>query len=601
MKKMRSMWAILAAVALSACQSASKPYSFVPGTYEGEADGFGGPVKLTVEVDADSITNITIVDHHETQGIGSVAIAQLPERIISAQSLGIDGLSGASVSSRAVIEAVKKALEHSGVDMARLTSTRNVLPGQTVEKELSTDLVIAGAGGAGLSAAISAAQQGLTVLVLEKMPYAGGATAMSGGGTTATGSRWQKEVDIKDDPEWLFMDMLKNGHFYNNPHTTWFFATTIGPSFDWLVSPDGAGVPYGRQISGPSAEHRAGRSYSAAGGGPGLIESLTSKAESMGITILYSARADSLILEDGRVIGITASGQDGTSYRVYSRAVLLATGGYGANDEYIGDELKKLPYAGSVSATGDGLVMAVKAGAAAFNLDKVNVQPHSIRLPDGRGQHTFQGILYVYNNTGGMLVSQDGVRIVNEQASNYDILKAMEKNRQCYLLMDDAAYRRYIEISVASRNFTAAQADEWLAANGTVDPVFASGQTLEELAEAVHIPPDNLVRTVAAYNGYVTAGHDAEFGRRLTGVMASRGPYFAVAMNLRYYATLGGLRINDGLEVLDTHDKPIPGLYAAGEVVGGVNGDIYTSSTCVGWALSSGYQAGLSIAKSLNP
>jgi fumarate reductase flavoprotein subunit len=321
----------------------------------------------------------------------------------------------------------------------------------------------------------------------------------------------------------------------------------------------------------------------------------------MGITILYSVRADSLILENGKVGGITASGQDGTSCRVYAKAVLLATGGYGANSDYISDELKKLPYAGSVSATGDGLIMAVASGAASFNLDKVNVQPHSIRLPDGRGQHTFQGILYVYNNTGGMLVSQDGVRVVNEQASNYDILKAMEKNRQCYLLMDDAAYRRYIEIAVSSRNFTAAQADEWLAANGTADPVFARGQTLEELARAVHIAPDNLVKTVAAYNGYVAAGRDADFGRRLTGAMASRGPYYAVAMNLRYYATLGGLKINDELEVLDTHDKPIPGLYAAGEIVGGVNGDIYTSSTCVGWALTSGYQAGLAIAKNLKP
>jgi fumarate reductase flavoprotein subunit len=462
-------------------------------------------------------------------------------------------------------------------------------------------VVIVGAGGAGLSAAISAAQQGLNVLILEKMPYAGGATAMSGGGTTATGSQWQKESGVKDDPEWLFMDMLRNGHFYNNPHTTWFYANKIGPSFDWLVSPNGAGVPYGRQISGSSAEHRVGRTYSASGGGPGLIESLVNKAKAMNITILYSVRADSLLLKDGKVSGVTAAGEDGTSYLVSGKAVLLATGGYGANNDYISDEIKKLPYAGSVSATGDGLIMAVKAGAASFNLDKVNVQPHSIRLPTGRGQHTFQGILYAYNNTGGMLVSQNGVRIVNEQASNYDILKAMQKETQCYLLMDEAVYQRYIEIAVASRNFTKAQADEWLAANGSTDPVFARGQTLEELAGVIHVPPDNLARTVAVYRVYAAAGQDADFGRRLTGVLASQGPYYAVAMNLRYYATLGGLKINDELEVLDSHDKPIPGLYAAGEVVGGVNGDIYTSSTCVGWALASGYQAGLAIAADLKP
>jgi fumarate reductase flavoprotein subunit len=245
---------LAAAVLLSACQTASKPYSFVPGTYEGQADGFGGPVKLTVEVDAASIRNITIVENNETQGIGSIAIDQLPTRIISAQSLGIDGISGASVTSRAIVEAVKRALEHSGVDMARLTRAPGASRQRGAEKELSADLVIVGAGGAGLTAAISAAQQGLKVLVLEKMPYAGGATAMSGGGTTATGSRWQQEAGIKDDPEWLFMDMLRNGHFYNNPPTTWFYANKIGPSFDWLVSPDGAGVPYERQISGVTGE-----------------------------------------------------------------------------------------------------------------------------------------------------------------------------------------------------------------------------------------------------------------------------------------------------------------------------------------------------------
>ncbi|MDR1430332.1 MAG: FAD-dependent oxidoreductase [Spirochaetaceae bacterium] len=467
--------------------------------------------------------------------------------------------------------------------------------------EVSADFVIVGAGGAGLSAAISAAQQGLKVLILEKMFFAGGATVMSGGGTTATGSQWQKGAGVKDDPEWLFMDMLKNGHFYNNPHTTWFYANKIGPSFDWLVSPDGAGIPYGRQLSGPSAEHRAGRTYSATGGGAGLIESLVNKAASMNIDILYSVKADGLILENGTVSGVTAAGPNGSRYRIYGKAVLLATGGYGANSEFISEEIKKLPYAGSVSATGDGLIMAVKAGAASFNMDKINIQPHSIRFPDGRGQHTFQGILYVYNNTGGMLISQDGVRIVNEQASNYDILMAMKKEEQCYLLMDKVTYQRYIDIAVASHNFTKVQADEWLAANGKMTPIFAGGQTLEELAETIHVPPDALVKTVSSYNGYAAAGRDPDFGRKLTGPMASDGPYYAVAMDLRYYATLGGLRINDDLEVLDTNDKPIPGLYAAGEVVGGVNGDIYTSSTCVGWALASGYQAGLAAARKLKP
>ncbi|GHV40550.1 flavocytochrome c [Spirochaetia bacterium] len=592
---------ILTVILLLACQSTSNRYSFIPGIYEGEANGFGGPVKLSVEVDAGNIKAISILEHHETPGIGSIAIEQLPDNIIRAQSLGIDGISGATLSSNAIFSALKSALSTSGINLAQLSRAPAETGRKTVSKELHTQYLIIGAGGAGLTAAIAAAQNGLDVLVLEKMPYAGGATAMSGAGTTATGSQWQIKTGTQDSPEWLFMDMLKNGHFYNNPKTTWFFANNAGKSFDWLVSPEGAGVPYGAQLSGPSAEHRAGRTYSAAGGGPGLIENLVKKAESLGITIMYSTRAEELTISQGRITGARAGDQGGDKYQISADAVLLATGGYGANDDYVPEAVRKLPYAGSVSATGYGLIMAAKLGADSFNLDKINIQPHSIRLPDGRGQHTFQGILYVYFNTAGMLVSQDGVRIVNEQASNYDVLAAMKKEQQSYLIMDEPTYQKYIEIAVASRNFTKAQADEWLAANGKMTPVFARGQTLESLAEALHIPPVNLVKTVGDYNSYAAAGKDPDFGRRPAGAMASRGPYYGVAMDLRYYASLGGLRINDSLEVLDTHGQPMPGLYAAGEVVGGVNGDIYTSSTCVGWALTSGYQAGLEAVRKLKP
>ena len=590
---------LLAAMLFLACQCTPEPYSFTPGFYEGQAEGFGGPIKLVVQVDAISIQNITILENQETAGIGSIAIEQLPSRIIRAQSLSVDRISGATESCKGIISAVGNALEKSGVDMALLKKEKKTRFNQVERRELSTELLIVGAGGAGLTAAISAAQQGLHVLVLEKMPYAGGATGMSGGGTTATGSRWQKEDKGEDNPEWLFLDMLKNGHFYNDPQTTWVFANKIGESFDWLVSPDGANVPYTRRLSGASAEHRAGRSYSVTGGGPALIDSLLKKADSLNIPIMYSVRAERLITDNGKVVGVMALGDDGTKFRIMAGDVLLATGGYAANEHLVSEEIKQLAYAGSVSSTGDGLFMAIKAGADSFNLDKINIQPHSIKFPNGRGQHTYQGILYVYFNSGGLLVSQDGVRIVNEQASGWDIIKAMEKEKKCYLIMDETTYVRYIEIAVTSRNFTAAQADEWLAANGSVNPVFAKGQSLEELAFAIKMPSANLVKTVSTYNRYAAEGKDPDFGRRLSGPMAYFGPYYAVEMNLRYYLSLGGLRINDKLQVLDTQGEAIPGLYAAGEVVGGVNGDIYTSSTCVGWALSSGHQAGLAIAKKI--
>ncbi|QQO10025.1 FAD-dependent oxidoreductase [Breznakiella homolactica] len=595
--------ALLAMAVLIGCGTAPSKgpsYDFTPGTYEGEGQGFGGPVKITVTVSSDRIESITITEHSETPGIGSVAVEQLPGKIIEAQSLGIDAISGCTVTSNAIFSGVKAALASSGVNLTQLTaapSKAGAARGQSID--MNAQYVVVGAGGAGLTAAIAAAQQGVQVLVLEKMTYPGGATAMSGGGTAATGSKWQKAAGVTDTPEWLFMDMLLNGHFYNDPRTTWLFANTAGPSFDWLVDPAGAAVPYSDRLSGPSAEHRVGRSYSAVGGGPGMVDALVKRAEAVGVEFMYSTRAEELIVENGRITGVIAGDGAGNRYRITAGAVLLATGGYGANDKYVPAEVRKLPYAGSVSATGDGLEMAIAAGAATFNLDKINIQPHSIRLPDGRGQHTFQGCRYVYSSTGGILVSQDGVRIVNENASNYDILQAMLPQKQCFMIMDDPTYKQYIQTAIASRNFTQAQADEWLAANGTMTPIFASGDTLEALARTIGAPPAALAGTVANYTKYVAAGKDPDFGRTPAKALSSSGPYYAVAMDLRYYATLGGIRINELLEVVDSSDKTLPGLYAAGEIVAGVNGDIYTSSTCVGWAVTSGYQAGLQAAKAL--
>ena len=248
-----------------------------------------------------------------------------------------------------------------------------------------------------------------------------------------------------------------------------------------------------------------------------------------------------------------------------------------------------------MSATGDGLNMATAIGADAFNLDKVNIQPHSIILPDGRGQHTFQGCLAMYNGTGSILVSDQGVRFVNEQGSANDIKAGMEQNQHSYLIMDAASFETYAQTCINSHNFTQEQLDQWLEANGTGgNPVFAHADTLEDLSAIVGIPSGALTETVERYNGFVAAGEDADFGRNVTAPMGE-GPYYAVEMNLRYYATLGGLRINNNMQVMNTDGQPIQGLYAAGEVVGGVVGDIYAPGSLFGWAMTSGHNAGLAV------
>ena len=579
----------------SPSETGSASAVFTPGTYEGTGTGYGGEIKVSVTVDETSITGIEVVEQTETESVGGAALPTLVDRVLSAQSVNIDVVSGATYTSDGFLTAVREAITASGADPDALGQgqTGNDEAKETVT--MSTDVVVVGAGGAGLAAALTAAQNGADVVVLEKMAMVGGASTMAGGGTNATGSQWQQSYGIEDSPEAYFMDIMENGHFFSDARTLWLYANTQGAAFDWLVAEDGAALPYVNSQPSTSAEHSYGRTFSPEGGGAGVVSALQSKLTELGVDIMLETPAQELMVTDGAVTGVKALAADGTPYEITAGSVILATGGFGANTDMLPESVTSLPYAGAVSATGDGLNMATAIGADAFNLDKVNIQPHSIILPDGRGQHTFQGCLAMYNGTGSILVSDQGVRFVNEQGSANDIKAGMEQNQHSYLIMDAASFETYAQTCINSHNFTQEQLDQWLEANGTGgNPVFAHADTLEDLSAIVGIHSGALTETVERYNGFVAAGEDADFGRNVTAPMGE-GPYYAVEMNLRYYATLGGLRINNNMHVMNTDGQPIQGLYAAGEVVGGVVGDIYAPGSLFGWAMTSGHNAGLAV------
>lgn len=570
--------------------------TYTPGTYTATEQGHNGSVTVSVTFDADAITGVAIGEHSETAGISDAAIERIPESIVAGQTLAVDAVAGATVTSNAILAAVESCVLQAGGDIEALKAGASTVDaGEKELQKLDADVVIVGAGGAGLSAAVTAAQGGAKVLLIEKMAMAGGATAMAGGGTNATGSQAQKDAGIEDSPEQLAADIAKNGHDKNDPDTTMLYATTVGRMFDWISSPDGAGVEYDLEsVPKPSAEHSVGRNFSAVGGGGAVVNTLLEKAESLGVQVMFETPATELMMDGGKVVGVKAQGADGTPYEISAKSVILATGGYGANTELLNAETAALPYAGAVSATGDGLIMAQAAGADTFDLDLVNIQPHSIKLPDGRGQHTYQGCLAMYGGTGSILVSDQGERFVNEQASANDVIAGMKQHGRSFLVMDDASFNTYTETCIKSRNYTEENLKEWVANNGASDTVFATGATLEEVAEAVGMPGDALKASVDTYNGYVDAGEDKDFGRNVSEKMGD-GPYYLVEMHLRYYATLGGLKINDHMQVMDANAAPIEGLYAAGEVVGGVLGDIYIPGGLFGWAMTSGHNAGLEV------
>ena len=556
-----------------------------PGTYTAEAEGFHGTIKLEVTVDAEAITGIEVVEHSETAGIGEAALPVLVESVLEHQTTGVDSVAGATVTSEAFKAALTDALTQAGADMDKMSQ-----PVEADELEAVTmeaDVVVVGAGAAGLSAGLKAAQDGKNVIILEKMGVIGGASAMAGSGTMATGSTWQKEDGYEDSPEQLVEDMMENGHNKNDRATVELFANTIGEAFDWLVDENGAAVPY--QRSGEPT-----RTYSGVGRGAGVCQSLCDKFLAEGGTLLLNTPATALIINDGAVTGVVAEGE-GKAYTINAKAVVLASGGYGANDELVPDEYKAFVYAGHAGAEGDAIAMVEPLDADLINMDLINTQPNSMILPSGLGQYCNPGVSRAYA-AGGFMVNQDGERFFNEQANAWDLMQAMKANDAQYLIMDQAAFDGFNAGMTGSKIYTMEDVETWLADDYEGQPVMKTAATLEELADKLGIPADALSASAQAFNEAAASGSADEFGRTPAAVQSEEGPYYALEMHIRYYASLGGLHINDGMQVLNTQQEAIPGLYAAGEVVGGLEGDVYMGGTLFGWAIASGYEAGIAAA-----
>lgn len=454
--------------------------------------------------------------------------------------------------------------------------------------EMTADVVVVGAGGAGLSAALTAAQGGSEVIVVEKLSFAGGATMTAGGGTNATGSQVNVDAGVKDTPADLKKDMLANGHNMNDEATLDIYVNTVGRAFDWLIATDGTGAAVEYDLSQP------GRTYSAVGRGVQVIQTLSQQFKDAGGTLLLETPGKELIVEDGKVTGIKAEGPDGEII-IHAKAVILATGGFGANANMIDKSItEKYPYAGAVGAEGDALTMAEAVNADKINMELVNLQPNSIKFDTGRAHYANPGVGAAYSTSGAFLVSDQGVRFFNEQGNSYDLVKSMDNNAHTYLVLDQASFDAFNKGMMSSNIYTQEDVDKWVAANGSTDPCMAKGETLEELAKTLNIPEGALTAATEKYNEGATKGAD-EFGRKDPKALSAEGPYYVVELWTRYYATLGGLHINDKMQVLNTDQAAVEGLYAAGEVVGGLEGDIYYPGSLFGWAMTSGHNAGLEV------
>lgn len=533
--------------------SAQEGLSFTAGTYTGETDGFGDSVKAIVTVTDSSIEAIQIIADGETGEIGSAAISEITESIIQTQSLAVDVVSGATVSSTAILAAVEDALSQAGGDLDYLKDEANKLAVAIVEQaDIDTDIVVVGAGGAGMAAAIEAALAGKKVIILEQMAVIGGNTNRATGGMNASETYIQDELGVEDSNEQFYEDTLVGGHELNDPELV---RTMVENSADAIVWVNELGAELTDvSFSGGQTNKRIHKPKDGSAVGPVLIKVLKEKLDELEVPIYLEATADSLLTDDeGRVVGVNVENADGGRFVVNAESVILATGGFGANMEMVKqyDETKVgFETTNHPGALGSGIQMAVEVGAALYQMEEIQIHPTT---QPGTGYLYTEGL----RGDGAILVNKEAVRFTDELLTR-DVVSA-----NIIAQTDSVAYL-IVNQELVDQNASMA---------GYIEKGHAlEGDSIEALAAELALDAATLQATLDTYNDAQASGVDEEFGRANMTMSLATGPYYALAVTPSIHHTMGGLKINTDTNVLNEAGEIIPGLFAAGEVAGGVHG-----------------------------
>ena len=557
MKKLLCLFLTLALVLASAAAfSEAQPEAslFMPGTYSGEAQGIFVPVKVMIQVSENEIETVLIDATGETPELGGVAAEKMAMSIMKAQTPNVDTVSGATVTSSAIIAAATQALEKAGADIAVLDVNRKDTgsAGPKDEKTIDTDIVIIGAGGAGMTAAIMLQQAGKNFVILEKMPYVGGNTTKATGGMNASETHYQKEQGIEDSNALFAADTMKGGHALNDSSLVAVMANSSAGAIDWLDT-IGAALPK-ISFSGGASVNRIHAPEDGSGVGAFLVDRFSAKLAELGVEVMLETAATELITDaDGKIAGVKAEGPDAV-YTINAKAVILASGGFGANEEMYTTyrpDLKGTVTTNAPGATGDGIVMAQALGADLVDIEQIQLHPTV-------EQTTSMLITESVRGDGAILVNQGGVRFTNELLTR-DAVSAAELAQEgsyAYIIFDQKLRDNLKAIEKYVKSGITVQAD-----------------TIEGLAEQLGIEPATLAKTLADWNEIVKNQRDPDFGRT-TGMNEdlTTPPYYAIKIAPGIHHTMGGVKINTATEVINTEGQAIPGLFAAGEVCGGVHG-----------------------------
>jgi len=525
------------------CKKESMPLR--DGVFTGKGSGRNGPVEVSVTVKQGAIIDAEITKESETPGISDPAKSQIIEKFLKDGSTAmIDAVSGATITSNAILDALDEAISIS----------QGLKKTSVIYKDSECDIVIIGAGGAGLTAATEAASKGARVIVLEKMGIVGGNTNYSTGGINAAYTKEQERLGIKDSKEVFFNDTMNGGQHLNDPDLVHTLIDNSASVVEWLQSP-----MIGADLSdvgafGGATNKRIHRPKGGGAIGAHLVPLLYKAALSQGAEIRLNNKVIDIISENGKAAGVKIS-YAGGEYTIKAKAVIIATGGFGANPDMITfyqASLEGFSTTNHKGATGDAFKMVEKFNAALTQMEQIQIHPTVVK---GTGIMITEAV----RGNGAILVNKTGRRFINEMETRDIVSAAVLKNpeKSAYLIFDQGIRKSLTAIE-----------------NYAKQNLLTEGATVQELAKKLTVDTVALEYTIDEYNKAVLAKKDIEFGRNPESMerTISNPPFYAIEIEPAIHHTMGGLKINTRAQVMSKAGKPISGLFAAGEVTGGVHG-----------------------------
>lgn len=571
----------------------------VSGDFTATAKGFGGDVSVTLTLTDGAITGCTAEGKDETEGVGSQAIAKMPGEIAESGSIAVDGVSGATITSTAIKEAAAAALTAAGLNPDDYkTAVENDATAE--DSTVDADVVVVGAGGAGMTAAITAAAEGKSVVILESQSMVGGNSVRATGGMNAGKTVYQDENEFGesagvektlktaaekyadnetitalaktvseqwaayqanptgyfDSVELMELDTMIGGKGINDPELVETLCANSADAIDWL---DEHGITLHNVSSfGGASVKRIHRPVNAEGKtvsvGSYMIPLLQENCEKAGVKMMLDTTATEILTDaNGAAVGVKATGASGETVTVNAKAVVLATGGFGANLDMVvkyKPELKGFMTTNAPGIQGQGIEMAQAIGAATVDMDQIQIHP---TVEANTAALITEGL----RGDGAILINEEGKRFIDEVGTR-DVVSAAEiaqTGSYSWLVVDQA------------------MADASSVIQGYIKKGYTvTGSTYEELGKAMGVDAAAFAETMEKWNGYVEAKNDPDFGRTSFANPLNTAPYYAVKVTAGVHHTMGGLKINANTEVLNEKGEVIPGLFAAGEVTGGVHG-----------------------------